>query len=153
MFGGVGSGKTLAGLALIFEHCLRRKTQGMVLRRTAREVQKVVVADILEKWSEFVVSAEQDSLTLVNGSVIHLLHGWDDEKGVKHLDGYNISCCMLSQAEGMPKETHLKMQARLRNMAGDGETLEVLEGNPDGRGWVWELFCKGVGVEPKSDRY
>lgn len=150
IMGGVGSGKSYTAAMLMITHALKHKTQVMALRRTAKETEKTLRADILEKWGDVISGMKSDQITLINGSVIHLVHGYDDVRGVSHLDGYNISCYWISQAEQMPVDTIAKLEARARNMGAGGEILEIIEGNPNGKDWIYERYCKGRQQTTKS---
>ncbi len=143
--GGVGSGKSLACMTTMMLHALMspKPTQVAGVMRTAKEATTKLRSDILEKWKDVIVSQSKELLVVRGGSKIHLLGGWDDEKGVDHLDGYNLSCFWMSQAERCPYQTIGKLRDRSRNKAG-GEIIELIEGNPNGKDWTYDEYVRGL---------
>ena len=148
IMGGFGSGKTFTAIFMVMEHLLRHKTQAIIGRRTATGTEKTLRSDIIDKWSDFIVSAKKDHILLTNGSEIHLVHAYDDTQGVKHIDGYNVSAYFISQAEQCPVDSIEKYESRGRNTSANDEILEVIDGNPNGKDWIWERYCHGR--QPKT---
>jgi PBSX family phage terminase large subunit len=146
MLGGVGSGKTYVMMLKMVSHLLKYPgTNGMLLARVKNDLKMKNYPDFVDAFGEYIKHEDRQNLivTLKNGSKVFFVHGWDDERGVKHLDGYNCSCFLMSQAEEMPEKTYRKMVDRNRKMdRGEKEWVELFEGNPAGKNWIWDLFCK-----------
>ena len=145
LMGGVGWGKTFLSHTLALPlHGLKVKTRMIMCMETADLVNKTIRADLEDKWGDVIKAKKEGLITLVNGTEIFLLAGYDQVKGVSHLDNYSISLFAMSQAENMPEETYSKLVARARKKAVNGEILEIIEGNPKGRDWIDKHFCQGI---------
>ena len=157
-FGGVGSGKSYVMMLRLMKHALDFPgTTCLIVRRVKEDLRKTSLADFVEGFGEWVQDMNMQTMcvTLVNGTKIFFLHGWDDERGTKHLDAYNSSAFLISQAEELPEQTYRKLVDRNRKKRGSGgeitEHLELMEGNPAGRNWVWDLFCRGSEESSKHE--
>jgi PBSX family phage terminase large subunit len=150
-FGGVGSGKSFAMMLRLVKHALAFPgTTVLIVRRVKEDLRKTSLADFSESFGEWIEEMNMQTMmaTLVNGTKVFFLHGWDDERGTKHLDAYNTSAFLISQAEELPEQTYRKLVDRNRKKTCSSgeitEHLELMEGNPAGRNWVWDLFCKSA---------
>jgi len=145
LMGGVGWGKTFLSHTLALPlHGLKVKTRMIMCMENATLVNATIRADLEDKWGDFIKSKKEGLITLINGTEIFLLQGYDAVKGVSHLDNYSISLFAMSQAENMPEDTYSKLVARARKKVVNGEILEIVEGNPKGRDWIDKHFCQGI---------
>lgn len=145
MMGGVGSGKSFACELRQMKHLLTRKTEGIAVRKTRIEVEGVLLSDLKKTWSPWIKNIQlgKGIVELTSGSLLYLMHGWDDERGVDHIQGKNISTFRMSQAEHMPFQTVGALRERNRNANGLGEYQEIYEGNPSGKDWLYNEFIRG----------
>jgi hypothetical protein len=130
-------------------------------RSQGTETRRTIYKDYKDAFGEWIANEnKQDGyIELINGSGIQFIHLWDDEKGVDHLNAYNISCFLISQAEQVPKAVWQKLLDRSRRKGvggkvhrhavtnkpiGEGDYLRLVEGNPNNRDWVYDEFVAGA---------
>jgi len=150
-FGGVGSGKSYGIRLKGLQHAQKFPGTNMLAMMMVKEdLRKKFFAHMIDDYGPYIRHVDRQTLivTLINGTRIYCIHAWDDHRGVDHIAGYDVSCVMLSQAEEMPKQTWDCLPARNRKkITAYGQPIDehlyLVEGNPKGKGWIWEKFVRG----------
>lgn len=161
LFGGVGSGKSFAMMLCLMQHCaMYPGTNVLIIRKVASDIKKTIWNDFQEAFYDNIktINKQEMFIMLKNKTKVFFVHGWDPERGLKHLDAYNISSFLISQAEEVPEGCYRKLIDRSRrkkclpnlsNRKGiipDHEFMRLIEGNPRGKDWIWKNFCDGAAV-------
>jgi hypothetical protein len=158
--GGYGTGKTFDLHLYAIIHCIKYPgTEFLILAKQQSYLKHIYIPDFkkwfgkhgkipyVRDWSGLEVAE------LLNGSLIHFNHAWDKEKGVEHLDGYNISGYGIHQVEHVTQyKVYTKLNSRCRNNAallpnGEIDEHHVFEGNPGGKmHWLYKRAFQGSTV-------
>lgn len=163
--GGVGSGKSYVAMLRLLAHAIEWPgTHVMCLRAVGADIKRVTIGDFLQLAEEMDVFGKLDKhfgeIWLKNGSRVTFLHAWDPERGVEHLNGYNLSAVMISQVEEVPVQSWRKVMTRMRRLGVLGvsgrrmtaaDHVVVVEGNPSARDWVYEEWVAGSEVEERKE--
>ncbi len=154
MFGGIGSGKSLSQMLRLMVHLSEFPgTEVIIGRQQKVDIERTIWRDFQRMFGSYIRNKNEQKMriTLWNGSTIHFVNLWDDQFGVQHLDGYNISAFLISQAEQVKFEAYMKLKERSRlkhvkHVSGrpiqKTDYLRLLEGNPSGKDWIYNEFMK-----------
>jgi len=161
--GGVGSGKTTAGcLEVIRVALFYPGTQVLMLRRTAREMEKTVLPvfeDLLRMLDgddgsgyKFLVSANRDEQCYVirslyrRGVFSESYVYWSGADNPDKLQGMNLGGVFIDEAREISEEFWNVLISRLRNPAGPRRAWLSSLPPPSGH-WIERLFLRGEGGE------
>jgi len=162
VYGGVGSGKTFVLQYKMFKKlCKYPGSHGIQMRKTQRRIKATIWKDMLDQFGQYISEQNLSDMvqTMHNGSAISYMHSWDQEQGVKHLDGANCSFFLQSQSEDIPEKSWHKMLERSRRKEYDGgvipdeEFMFAVDGNPRSKShWVWKVFAVGAKLRVETER-
>jgi len=139
--GGIGSGKTFAGLLRLVKHISRNPgTQTAIVRNSIIEVKRTIIETLQENFGELIekVGTYTNEIKWKNGATTLLLNGWDG--GVSHLDGLNLSMFILEEASLSRKEVWDALCRRCRRK-GAWEHIHLATFNPMSKNnWLYRMF-------------
>lgn len=150
--GGVGSGKTYAGVTKAMLHALSAKCNGCIISPTYRMLKDTIIPILKEKL-DGVIAEERISdmlYILVNGSVIYLRSADNPD----YIRGLNLNWFLIDEAPYCDEYIWPVAIGRLRQEVknGDGvkqEACAFLTGTPKGKNWVYRLFAQDGGQTPE----
>lgn len=141
--GGVGNGKTLAGIIKTYNHCEEFPGAFFLIgRRHSTDLRDSTLKDFLEKMQSYgKFSPGTNTFHFPNGSQVIFRH-LDD---LQSLTNMNLSGFWIDQAEEVPEEAFDYLTGRCRRQRGlTGLPItkrpKYITFNPNGHDWIWRLF-------------
>jgi len=146
--GGVGSGKTYAGITKAMLCALRVRCNGAIVAPTYRMLKDTILPVLREKLEGRIIEERLSDMVwiLINGSVIYLRSAEDPD----HFRGLNLNWILIEEAPYCSEYIWPVAIGRLRQevKGGDGVTYSpcaFVTGTPKGRNWVYRLFAQNGG--------
>ena len=133
--GGVGTGKTMCGIARMRDLMERYpRNLGIVVRREFTDLRDSTIKDFT-RYTGIDVPSNKDVI-LPNGSLIMFRHG--DEINV--LKNINAGAILIEQAEEFDTdETFVFLRDRLRRQEAGHRSLSIIA-NTNGHNWIYKLW-------------
>jgi PBSX family phage terminase large subunit len=163
LFGGYGSGKTVAACAEAIawglecpgmEFLVTRKTVPALRDTTEKEFVNLLPSDFLKQCKVAKAGGHLNTIQFPNGT-LYYFRGMDDWKKLRSM---NLAAILWDEADEFEREEFEGMQSRVRQvhptpMAKDLGAPQItrrgniVSSNPQGHNWLWEE-CFGTKVRP-----
>lgn len=148
--GGVGNGKSLAGIIKVYQFC-EENPGALVLvgRKHATDLRDSTRLDFLQMMNGYGRFRPGDNqFDFPNGSRVIFRH-LDD---LNSLTNMNLSGFWVDQAEEIAEETFDYLNGRVRRQKGlNGgiltNFLRLITFNPNGHDWIWRLFDQHIDAD------
>ena len=151
--GGVGSGKTYAGITKAMLCAMRVVCNGAIVAPTYRMLKDTILPVLREKLEGMVIEERLSDMVwvLTNGSMIYLRSAEDPD----HFRGLNLNWILIEEAPYCSSYIWPVAIGRLRQEVRDGDGViyppcAFVTGTPKGRNWVYQFFAKDGG---KTNEY